>query len=50
MIKSVIKVDEIAVKKEIEAQTDWSAYCPVCKKQITGTLNELRKHSECHND
>lgn len=50
MIKSRREIDEVTIKKEIEAATDWSAQCPICKKTITGSLADLRKHGACHND
>lgn len=50
MIRSLKVVDEAAVKKEIEAQTDWTAHCPICGRDLVGTLADIRKHGACHND
>jgi len=49
MIKSVVKVDEEAVKAFNEEQKDWTATCRVCGVKLIGTLGEIRKHGElCH--
>lgn len=43
-IKSRIVVDEIAVKKFNEEQTNWTATCRKCKVELSGTLAEIRGH------
>lgn len=48
MIKSQIKIDEVAVKAFNEEQKDWTAQCRICYETLTGTLADLRKHKECH--
>lgn len=48
MIKSTVKVDEVAVKQFNEEQKDWTAHCRICHRSITGTLSDLRNHAACH--
>lgn len=43
-IPSRRKIDIEAVKVEQEKWEDWTAYCPVCKRTITGTLQQLKEH------
>lgn len=43
-MKTLIKIDEEAVKKYNEEQKDWTATCRLCKVAITGTLSEIRGH------
>lgn len=42
--KSYRCVDEAAVKKVQESWTTWTATCPVCGVELTGTLAKLRCH------
>lgn len=37
-------IDEAAIKKVHEEWKTWTAQCPVCKVELTGTLAELRNH------
>lgn len=49
MIKSRYVVDEVEVKKINEERPTWTATCPICKRELTGTLAQLRNHGEtCH--
>jgi hypothetical protein len=31
-----------------DAQSDWYAFCPHCQKKVSGTLQQLREHSQSH--
>lgn len=43
-MKTLIKVDEAAVKQFNEEQKDWTATCRLCKVKLIGTLTEIRGH------
>lgn len=50
-MKTRIVIDEAVVKKFNEDQKDWTAFCRVCKKEISGSLAELRSHkANCHGE
>lgn len=44
MIKSIVQIDEAAVKKYNEEQRDWIATCRKCHEVISGSLTEIRGH------
>lgn len=36
--------DRESLDKEIEAKTNWTAYCPKCAMPLRGTLIQIKEH------